>query len=53
MKATNVSKLRGAEASRVFDELKAGSDEPEAQPSISLDVDALLAEQGLTRGDAA
>jgi len=96
MKATNVSKLRSAEASRVFDELKAGTDEPiavlssseiigylvssrlwddlqselkrlrkrnrelfwdgvedaEAQPSMPLDVDALLAEQGLTRGDA-
>ncbi len=96
MRATNVSKLRSAEASRVFDELKAGTDEPiavlssseiigylvssrlwddlqselkrlrkrnrelfwdgvedaEAQPSMPLDVDALLAEQGLTRGDA-
>ena len=28
MKATNVSRLRTAEASRVFDELRQGSDEP-------------------------
>jgi len=35
MRTTNVSKLRGAEASRVFNELKAGSDEPIAVLSSS------------------
>ncbi|MBV9329088.1 MAG: hypothetical protein JO352_35725 [Chloroflexi bacterium] len=35
MRTTNVSKLRGAEASRVFELLKAGSDEPIAVLSSS------------------
>jgi hypothetical protein len=35
MRTTNVSKLRSSEASRVFDELKAGSEEPIAVLSSS------------------
>jgi hypothetical protein len=45
MKTTNVSKLRGSEASRVFHELKAGIQEPIAVLSSSKIIGYLVSSQ--------